>query len=175
MNIATIILATGENVSLDVWQGIYGLPRLSSKIGKYITLGEPNVRNGLTIAAPIIQMFDYVRIKRNKPMDINSLDRYQSDQDSMLLKGVRAATTSPHVYKMAVDIDTISKEDTIQLVADLKEAAKALGFKIRIGYKVYLKDGKTFVHLDCCPMYYAPGKPFHHHKHPAAWENEITW
>jgi hypothetical protein len=175
MNIATIILATGENVSLDVWQGIYGLPRLGSKIGKYITLGEPYIPNGTTLAAPLIQIIDQVRLNGWPVCNFNSATRTQARQEELKANDDRAATTSPHVVAMAFDIDTTSYAESRKLAAELKKAAKMLGFKIRIGLNLYIDQKKTFVHVDVTPTYYAPGMPFHHKQHPPQWETEQIW
>ena len=76
---------------------------------------------------------------------------------------------------MGADADTASVEETKLFAKELKEAAKMLGFKVRIGFKKYIQDGDTFVHVDVCPEYYAKGKPYHHKPHPAAWEVEMEW
>lgn len=175
MNIATIILATGEHVSLDVWQDLYGLPKHSAKVGKYITLGEPYIPNGTTLAAPLIQLIDQVRLNGWPVCKFNSATRTQARQEELKAEDKRAASTSPHVAAMAFDIDTSSYAESRKLAAALKKAAGMLGFKIRIGLNLYINEKKTFVHVDCTPMYYAPGMPFHHKQHPPQWETEQTW
>lgn len=175
MSVATIILATGECVSKDVWQDLYGLPKHSDKIGKYITLGEPYVPSGTTLAAPLIQVVDQTRLNGWPVCNFNSGTRTQARQDELRANDDRAAITSPHVVAMAFDIDTTSYAESRKLAAELKKAAKMLGFKIRIGLNAYIKQKKTMVHVDCTPMYYAHGMPFHHKPHPPQWEVEMTW
>ena len=175
MNIATIILATGEHVSLDIWQKLYGLKVGSAQIGKHFEIGERSIPNGVIVSAILIQVLDQARIIKGKPVSLNSLSRTQTRQEELIAEGKRAAATSPHVVYMAADTDTTSAEETKQFVKQLKEAAQMLGFKIRIGWKKYIQDGDTFVHVDVCPEYYAKGKPYHHKPHPAAWEVEMEW
>lgn len=173
--IATIILSTGEHVSLDVWQEIYGLKKGSAQICKYFSIGDANIPNGIIIAAPLIQVMDQARILKGAPLNVNSLSRTLTRQQQLIAEGKRAATNSPHVVYMAGDLDTVSVEDTKKLVKHLKDAAKMLGFKVRIGWKKYIPDGNTFVHVDVCPEYYLPGKPYHHKPHPIEWETVMEW
>jgi hypothetical protein len=60
-------------------------------------------------------------------------------------------------------------------VKKIQEVASIVNIKVRIGYNQYLEAGQTFVHVDVCPEYYAPGKPWHALEHPAVWEKQITW
>lgn len=173
--IATIILSTGEHVSLDVWQNIYGLKKGSAQIGKYFAIGDKNIPNGIIIAAPLIQVMDQTRILKGAPLNVNSLSRTLTRQQELIAEGKRAATNSPHVVYMAADLDTVSVEDTNKLVKYIKDASKMLGIKVRIGWNKYIPDGDTFVHVDVCPEYYAPGKPYDHTPHHKAWETVMEW
>ena len=175
MAIATIILKTGERVSLDVWQGLYDLPVKTNKIGKYFTIGEPYFFNGMEISSLLIQLSDQVRINLGKPLVASSSSRTEKRQQELLDEGVRAATVSPHTRGMAIDYDVNTKKEALELANAFLEAAKQLGIKIRIGVYKYLEEGKTFVHLDVCPEYYAKGKPYHSTKHPEPWEREMVW
>lgn len=175
MNIATIILATGEHVSLDVWQNIYGLKKGSTQIGKHFNIGEKNIPNGVIVSALLIQVMDQVRILKGSAIVLNSLSRTLARQKELIANGERAAANSPHVVYMGADLDTVSHEDTRKTVKLVKEASKMLGIKVRIGWESYQKDGNTLVHIDVCPEYYAPGKPYHHKPHPVQWETVKEW
>lgn len=172
---ATIIIDDGSKVSLDVWQQIYALPRGTSKIGRHFTIGEKSFLNGLEIAADVIKVLDLTRELKGEALSINSLDRSKFKQDQLIRDGYRAAARSPHVAKMAGDIDTVSADDTHRTVALLKEAAKKLGITIRIGWEDYLKNGQTFVHFDVCPMFYGPGKPYVTMDAPEPWRRACEW
>lgn len=173
--IATIILATGEHVSLDVWQDIYGLKKGTSQIGKYFNVGDANIPNGIIISGMLIQVMDQARILKGAALNVNSLSRTPARQKELIAEGKRAAAKSPHVVYMAADLDTVSVDDTKKLVDYLKQSAKMLGYKIRIGWRKYIPDGNTFVHVDVCPEYYAPGKPYHNNPHPIEWETIMEW
>ena len=175
MNVATIVLATGERVSLDLWQQIYGLPLGSSKIGKFLSLGEPSIPQGTTLSAPLIQLFDQVRMNGWPASKINSGSRTHERQQELIANGERAASISPHEVFMAFDIDTTTVAESRKLVIELEKSADMLGIKIRIGIDDYIPKGYTMVHVDVTPEYYAPNKPYHDHKHPIQWETEKRW
>ena len=172
---ATIILLNGEKISLRKWQSMYGLVVGSADIGRYLTIGEPNVNNGLEISEIIIRFFDCLRTMWGNPLYVNSLDRTNKEQEQMKLTNPNAATTSPHVVKLAIDIDTINKQDTLDLLDCVDEIAQILGYQIRIGWKEYLKRGNTFIHIDVCPMYFSKGKVWHDKEHPRVWEKITEW
>lgn len=172
---ANILLLNGELVSLPVWQKMYNLTVGSSQIGRFFDIGEPNFRDGLTISEGIIRMLDVIRLLRGRATNANSLDRTDEDQERLKSEGYRTATYSPHVVKMAVDINTSDFDDTLELVDIIKEAAEILGYQVRIGWKSYMNDGSTFVHFDVCPMYYRLGKVYNEQSHPKVWENVIEW
>lgn len=172
---AKIILLNGKRVNLQVWQGMYGLTVGSSDIGRFITIGEPCVRDGLEISECIIRFFDCLRAKWGKPLYINSLDRTSQEQKEMQKTNPNAATYSPHVVKLAIDIDTNSKEETFDLLELVDEVAEMLGYHIRIGWKSYMERGNTFIHIDVCPMYFAKGKFWNKQPHPKQWESIIEW
>ncbi len=172
---ATIILLDGSTIDLRTWQARYNLTVGSSQIGRYFNIGEPSFLNGLTLSEGVIRLLDVIRFIRNRPTIVNSLDRSRRKQQELISKGFRAAKFSPHEVKLAVDIDTVSEEDTKELVDIIEEAAEILGYQVRMGYMDYLEDGNTFVHVDICPMYYRPGKPWHNDKHPKVWEAENKW
>lgn len=172
---ATIILLNGNEVDLHTWQSIYGLPIGGTQIGHNFNIGERSFRDGLKICEPIIRLLDVIRELKDSPIHINSLDRTAEKQEQLRLNGYRAAKFSPHVAKMAADIDTISEDDTYDLLEIIEEAAKLLNYDVRIGWQSYMKDGSTFIHVDVTPMYYAPSKVFYNESHPKVWENIIQW
>jgi uncharacterized protein (UPF0210 family) len=170
-----IINRDGSIIPLDEWQEIYNLPAGTNMIGRFYGIGEHAIYNNSTVAAPLILLLDKFRELKGRAVNINSLYRTEEHQQQLKELGYRAASVSPHVQGMAADVDTISEQDTYDTVSLLKKAAKQLGFKIRLGYRTYLSDGNTFVHVDVCPEYYAQGKPYYGDEHPKQWENSIVW
>ena len=172
---ATIIQLNGEKISLQKWQSLYGLVVGSADLGRYLTIGEPNINNGLEISEGVIRFFDCLRAMWGKPLYVNSLDRTNAQQEQIKLTNPNAANTSPHVVKLAIDIDTISKEQTFDLLDCIDEVAQILGYQIRVGWKQYLQRGNTFIHVDVCPMYFSKGKVWNKIEHPRQWESVIEW
>jgi len=170
-----IINKLGQKISLAEWQELYNLPAGSKQIGKFFSIGEHSIYDEGFLAAPLIMVLDKYRELKGKPVVINSMYRTQRHQDNLNAAGYRTATTSPHVAGMAADVDTTSERDTYDSVSLLVKAAKQLGIKIRLGYHAYLADGNTFIHVDVCPEYYAPGKPYYGQDHPTQWERAIVW
>jgi len=162
-----VLKTTGEYITLDQWQQEYGLPAGSNVIGKYFHLSEreftENIRiqGELIIAEPLMRVMDLAREIDGKPRSVNSFNRSEAEQVALKAAYNKAATFSPHVAKMAVDIKTNSSIDTEGFVPEIREAAKKLKIKVRIGWKTYMQDGKNFVHIDVCPEFYAKGKVFH--------------
>lgn len=186
-----VTLRSGQRITLDQWQEMYGLPVGSDQIGKHFSWREPRFTNDLTafgsleVNELLMRFLDAFREDRKAPVNINSFNRTADYQQFLKDKGKRTAKYSPHVAKLAADIDTPntqqagSKEDAIKInrawAAAAKAVAKKVGIKIRVGNEQYLKDGSTFIHVDVCPEYYASGKPYHTHFHPSAWETELSW
>lgn len=168
-----IILENGTLISLAEWQQMQGMK--PHQIGRFFTVKEEKLRGEFTLAAPLVLLADKYRELKGKPVKINSAFRTKEKQEQLKKDGYRAAKYSPHCEGMAFDVDTISERDTRNSVKVLKKAAKMLGYKIRIGFESYLKVGNTFVHFDVCPMFFAPGMPFHQKKHPVQWEWENRW
>lgn len=162
-----ILTLSGAYISLDEWQQKYGLEVGSDKIGKYFSITEREfdenlrIQGQLIVAEPLIMVMDKAREIDGKPRTVNSFNRSEAEQIALKKSYARAATFSPHVAKMAVDINTKSSIDTEGFVPEIREAAKLLNIKVRIGWKQYMADGKTFVHIDVCPEYYAKGKVFY--------------
>lgn len=191
-----ILTLKGDYISLDEWQKKYGLVVGSTQIGKYFTLTESRFFRdlqefgSLTIAEPHMIVADKARELWGHPLTFSSYNRTQEKQDELRAEpgtaGLRAEV-SPHVVKLAGDIDLKTRLEVIAFVPVLMAAAVAVHVKIRVGFRQYLdkgaevekatgqKDTWTFVHFDVCPEYYAPGKPWHNKPHPKVWEIETSW
>lgn len=173
---ATIIGLDGRRMGLNEWQKVYGLTVGTAQLGRHLTIGEPNVRLGLTISEAIIRLFDGVRALRGRALYVNSLDRSQEKQEELQRNpNIQAAKYSPHVVKLAIDIDTTSNKDTAELLEVINTVADVLGYRLRLGWESYQRKGQTFIHIDVCPMYYGKNGVWHDVKHPLAWEGEIEW
>jgi hypothetical protein len=176
-----VVLRDGSEISLTDWQKKYGLKPYSNAIGKYFSIREQRFEDDietygqLIVNELLIRVLDGFREAVDVPVNINSFNRDESRQEQLRSEGRRAAQYSPHVVKLAADIDTMDEHQTREWVKTLKQVASILGIKIRIGYKQYLDDGSTFIHVDVCPEYYAPGKPWNNRFHPIQWEKESEW
>ncbi|HEY3403890.1 MAG TPA: hypothetical protein VGK59_10915 [Ohtaekwangia sp.] len=178
-----IITLSGTEVALEEWQDLYGGGQLkgTDKFGLYFSATEQRFAKDiqeygqLIVNEALIRVLDHFRHTLKLPVTINSFNRDENKQKSLAEAGYRTATHSPHVVKMAADIDTSSPEETRSRVRILQRCAQELGFKVRIGYEQYLTEGSTFIHVDVCPEFYAPGKPFHNKPHPAVWEKQTVW
>jgi uncharacterized protein YcbK (DUF882 family) len=184
---AQIILRDGSSVSLAEWQLRNNLPpdkAMPQFSVRELGLHKENAR----ITEQLLLLLQKVRDIRNKSTKINEgfrspaearalHDRYAAMMRAGTLNASKnpASLNSPHTQGMAADIDESSPESVRKLEADIRKAAAELGFSIRIGIRQYLGAGMTFVHVDVCPEFFAPGKPFHLRPHPAAWRNPITW
>lgn len=176
-----ILTLSGDYISLAEWQQQYGLVVGSENIGKYFKYTEGKFAQDLSeygeliVCEPLMHLMDEVRELSKRPFKVNSFNRNEAKQNELKASGFRAATTSPHVVKMACDMDTTSKEDTLAMVPIVKQAAKNKNLKVRIGYKEYLAAGQSFIHMDVCPEYYGSGGAFASLPNPAAWRNVIEW
>lgn len=135
--------------------------------------------------------------QRMAPRKIELESLIETENDQRLLSAYKEelavinsrlrAETSPHVAKMAADLDVKTRQDVLNLVPVVRRAIVETGIPVRIGHKLYLaksievektqgkKDTWTFVHIDVCPLFYAKGMPFHEQPHPAPWEYQIEW
>ncbi len=176
-----VVLKSGKEVTLQEWQKIYGLQIGSDYVGNFFSLRDHKLRQDLedydqlVVNELLIRLLDEFRKSLNKPVIINSFNRSEAKQLDLQRRGFKAATVSPHVVYMAADINCVSATQVKDYVKRLKFIAKTIGLNIRIGFQEYLNAGQTFVHVDVCPEFYAPGKPFHDHKHPGPWEVVCTW
>jgi hypothetical protein len=177
----TIITRSGEEISLSAWQKAYGLEVGSAQIGKYFSAtesrfaGDIQTFGKLVVNELLMIVMDEFRRRRGFAVNINSFNRTEAYQKQLTGEGYRTATVSPHVALMAADIDTATADQTRSEAALLQQISLELGIRIRVGYADYLKAGQTFIHVDVCPEYFGTGKPFHHHQHPKAWEQVLTW
>lgn len=176
-----VVLKDGTKVCLSAWQKLYGLEIGSDKVGKFFSLKDPRLARDLkefgelVVNELLIRILDAFREKTGKPVNINSFNRTEAYQAKLKSEGYRTAEHSPHVAKMAADIDTTSAVETREWVKVLTLLSAQLGIKIRLGFEQYLSAGQTFIHVDVCPEYFAKGKPFNKQPHPIQWENSTMW
>jgi hypothetical protein len=176
-----VLTGSGKYISLIEWQEKYGLQRGSAQIGKHFTYTESRFTQDieqfgeLIVCAPLMYVLDEFRKRVKRCVRINSFNRTDEYQKGLKERGLKAATFSPHVVKLAADIDTSTPEQTRDEVKILLEAAKSLNIPIRIGYEQYLANKQTFIHVDVCPEYFGKGKVWHDLAHPKAWEYQLTW
>lgn len=177
-----VLTANDKYISLEEWQKEYGLEVGSTQIGRNFSYTERKFAldlkeyGMLVVCAPLMKVMDAYREAANEAVNVNAYNRNEAKQQALIDSGNRgAASTSPHVYKLAVDADTRDAEHTKKNVPILKQAARALGIPIRVGWKSYAAEGKSFIHFDVCPLYYAPGRPRHNEPHPPVWEIENEW
>lgn len=181
LNKVKVVLKNGSVVTLQEWQKLYGLKIGSDYVGKYFSLRDAKLRQDifdygeLIVNEMLIRVLDEVRDLLGSPLYINSFNRNEEKQKELHNKGYKTATVSPHVAKMAADLNCTSAADVRKLARLVQQAASGIGIKVRVGFQQYLNEGMTFVHVDVCPEFYAPGKPFFSDPHPAVWEKSITW
>lgn len=169
-----IITGDGKRMPLKEWQQFRGIK--ADTLSANFKVAEFDCKGEIVIAEPLIDFLQVIRYQWKKPLTISSGYRSQTYQEELRQRGFKAATNSPHVKGMAVDIDTSTKDETILLANFILAAAKRLSMPIRIGFNDYLKGGQTFIHVDICPKYYAKGMPFNEDKHPTSWEIPyLTW
>lgn len=191
-----VLTLSGEYISLDEWQQKYGLNVGSGQIGKHFHLSESRfVRDieeygQLIVCEPHMIVADKARELWGHPTSFSSYNRNDKKQAALredpATRHLRAET-SPHVAKMASDIDLATRAEVLAFVPVLRAAADAVHVMIRIGYKEYLKQSEkveaetgvkdtwTFVHFDVCPEYYRKGRVWHSKPHPVPWEFETVW
>lgn len=174
-----VITKDGTPTTLAKWQADYGLK--PDQIGKYFSLSEARFKQDMDEYGEIVvnellmRVLDAFREEIKRPISINSFNRTEDHQKALKARGFRAATYSPHVVKMAADIDTHTAQQSKEYASVMQRVSVKIGIKVRVGVDDYIKAGQTFIHVDVCPEYYAPGKPFHGDKHPVQWEKPITW
>jgi len=154
----------------------------ADKIGPYFSLTEARFQNDIklygqvVICDPLFKVLNKYRELKKAPVILNSLNRSRQKQLELIDSGARAAKMSPHEFFLAADCDTTTWEETQRDVKLIRQASASLGIKVRIGFVEYwMKDKSTFIHVDVCPEYFGPGKPWTAVLHPRQWENAIEW
>jgi len=151
------------------------------KIGKYFSVTEARFQKDIelygevVLCEPLFRVLNRYREIKGSPVIINSLNRDRKKQQELLKAGFRAAQVSPHEYFLAADCDTVSVAETLLNVPMVRQAAKELGIKIRIGYTEYIKAGQSFIHVDVCPEYFGKNGVWKDHPHPKQWETISEW
>jgi len=151
------------------------------KIGKYFSVSESRFQEDIRIYDEVVicdllfRVLNRYRELKGQPVNLNSLNRDRKKQEQLLKDGFRAAKVSPHEFFLAADVDTKDATDTLISVPIMRQTAKDLGIKVRIGWQDYLKVGQSFMHVDVCPEYFGKGKVWNHIQHPIQWENQIEW
>lgn len=173
-----IITRAGTEINLPEWQAQYNIA--NEQIGRNFSLTESRfktdlVQYGELVVNELLMRFLDAFREAVGPITINSFNRNQEKQNELKAEGFKTAKYSPHVAKIAADIDTKTVEQTREWARKAKEVAAAIGIKIRVGSEQYIKAGQTFIHVDVGPEYYAKGKPFHEQFHPVQWESQICW
>tara|TARA_R110000868_G_scaffold96848_8_gene266373 strand:+ start:814 stop:1323 length:510 start_codon:yes stop_codon:yes gene_type:complete len=146
------------------------------KIGKYFDVSEPRFQEDIRLYGEVVicdllfKVLNRYRDLKGVSVNLNSLNRDRKKQEQLLRDGFRAAKVSPHEYFLAADVDTIDQADTLKSVPIMRQAAKDLGIKIRIGWQDYLKAGQSFLHVDVCAEYFGKGKVWNKNSHPVQWE-----
>ncbi len=176
-----VVLRNGTEVSLAQWQKIYDLPIDSDQIGRHFHLCEKRFVDDLELYGVLVVnellmiVLDSFRDAVGVPITLNSFNRTEAHQIGLKKLGLKAATHSPHVVKLAADIETKTPDQTREWVKILLQVANILKIDIRVGFEQYLAAGQTFIHVDVCPEYYKSGRPFNNQFHPEVWTKQITW
>lgn len=176
-----VLKPDGSEIPLAQWQQENGYEVGSARIAKHFWFTEYTFTRDiqdygkLVVCELLMKVADKYRDMKSAPVRVNSFNRSKAKQQKLLKGGFKAAAVSPHEYFLAMDADTDTEQETRLNAAMIREAAKQLGIKVRIGFEQYLADKMTFIHFDVCPEYFAKGKPWHHIKHPIQWETENQW
>jgi uncharacterized protein YcbK (DUF882 family) len=112
--------------------------------------------------AGLLAAFDRVRHELGHALVIRSGRRSQAAQDSLRARGYKAATHSPHVAGVALDIQTPAHMRDVQLAGMLKSAVlDVCGILPRLGYVGYRDGAKSslWVHVDVAPSIWRDGMP----------------
>jgi len=104
------------------------------------------------IFGPILQVADEIRRRWGRPIPCTSGVRTPEKQRLLIRRGLSTAKHSPHVYRIAMDLDVATPQETRDLAALARRVSKDLGIPIRIGWMLYLRRGQTFIHIDCGPL-----------------------
>ena len=144
-----IITAEGEILDLAVWQKQKGYSE--NQLGTYFSTKENKLSNeSWYLHEYLFLILDKLREYAQKPIIINSAYRTSAEQKELQKNNEGAVNNSPHVWGLAIDIDTKSNRETETYVRILRIVAKELMLKIRIGFTQYknMTPPKTFIHID---------------------------
>lgn len=173
-----VLRSDGTYERIETYRARVGLK--APQASKYFTVQELQLashsQDFLVVCEPLMEVKDAYRSAKGRPVYSAAYNRSPAHQQALRDAGLKAAITSPHVAKMASDIDTASVQETNEQVVILRGVIKELGYEkwFRIGWKVY-QPSQSFMHLDCCPWYYAKGRPWHAFPHPTTWEVPGEW
>lgn len=176
-----VLLPDGSLIKLADWQKNNGYEVGSARVAKHFWFTEPKFMDNLqdygklVVCELLMKVADRYREIKSAPVRVNSFNRDREKQLSLIKSGFKAASVSPHEFFLAVDVDTDTEQETRLNAAMIRESAKQLGIKVRIGFEEYLRNKQTFIHFDVCPMYFAKGMPWHKKEHPKHWEIENQW
>jgi len=151
------------------------------KIGKYFSINESRFQEDIRLYDKVVicdllfKVLNRYRDLKGVSVNLNSLNRDRKKQEQLLKEGFRAAKISPHEFFLAADVDTKDAADTLKSVPIMRQAAKDLGIKIRIGWQDYMKVGQSFIHVDVCPEYFGKGKVWNNLSHPIQWQSSLEW
>jgi hypothetical protein len=169
-----IITSAGEIISLTDWQKRKGYT--PTQLGTYFSTNEEKLSGNFILHEYLFLILDKLREYAKKPIIINSAYRTEVEQRELQKTNKGAVSNSPHVWGLAIDIDTRNNKETENYVMILRIVANELNLKIRIGWQQYQKLGSTFIHLDVTPEMFGVGKPWQHFPNiPNVYKTSIEW
>ena len=171
-----IITAAGEIISLADWQKRKGYS--SIQLGEYFSTTENKLSGDFILHEYLFTILDLLREYVKKPIHINSAYRTELEQKELQKNNKGAVTNSPHVWGLAIDIDTISNRETARYLVILRKIAKDLNLQIRLGWRQYqnMTPAKTFIHIDVTPEMFGDGRPWQHFPNiQQVYKNSIEW
>ena len=154
----------------------------AGKVSPHLTFEEVAVRDGggneqnadFTLSEKLIEAFELLRTARGKAIPINSGWRSAEKQAELLADpAYKAATYSPHIEGLALDLGADSADEVDLLVDLLRKLRKSI--PLRIGFQQYRDNGQTFVHFDVAPFYYGIGGPLAARPCPDQWREPSEW
>ena len=171
-----IITAKGEILDLAIWQKSKGYE--PTQLGKYFSTNEEKLSGDFILHEHLFTILDKLREYAKKPIRINSAYRTAAQQKELQKNNEGAVNNSPHVWGLAIDIDTRSNKETENYVKILLIIAKELGLQIRLGFTQYqnMTPAKTFIHLDVTPEMFGKGKVWEFFPNiPNVYKTQIEW
>jgi len=149
-----VLLKNGDIVELSEWQKANG--QKENWLSYRLAVNEVADKRHLLVSEYLIEVFEKIRTLWGKPLIINSGYRTEAHQVKLVEDPrYKAAISSPHCRGYALDIDTKSKAETLELL----DCIRSLDIDfIRIGWENYLNAGQTFIHIDIAPFYHGYGR-----------------